>query len=248
MNYVQEHFMKALFILFSVLFLFQSNAQLTGLTHTAGNSTYMKPEEREMIDEINRLRSNPASYLVYIESLLKEQENIEKNFGKGSREYSLSYRTEKRGNDQAVSIDTNWYYSNEEKLNALRTLVDELKKTKPLRVLKPDPGIYKAARQHALDQEAHQWTLLHTGSDGSEPSDRIKKFVPSIMATGENIAGTYPKPTPREVVIQLLVDDGIPGYGHRQNLLSPIWTHIACFTDGLHDGMYRWIQDFGEKN
>lgn len=69
-----------------------------------------------------------------------------------------------------------------------------------------------------------------------------------MMSAGENIAGSYPKPTARDIVIQLLVDEGIPGYGHRSNLLDPQWTHVACLTDGLHEGMYRWIQDFGEKN
>lgn len=228
--------------------LFRAESQSIDSLNTAKNSTFMKQEEREMIYEINRLRSNPGSYLEYIVPLLQEQENIVKKFGKGSRDYGLLFRTETENGIQKTYIDTNWYYSNEEKLNALRSLVDELKNLAPLRILKPDRGIYNAAQKHAKDQEAHQWTLLHTGSDGSEPWDRIKKFSPAMMSTGENIAGSYPKPSPRDIVIQLLVDDGVPGYGHRRNLLDPVWTHVACLTDGLHESMYRWIQDFGEKN
>lgn len=207
----------------------------------------MKTEEIEMIYEVNKLRNDPRSYLVYIDPLVQEQENIVKNSGKGNKDYSLTFRTENVNNKQKTFIDTNWYYSNEEKLNALRTLADELKNLQPLGILKPDRGIYNAAQKHAKDEEEHNWSLLHTGSDGSEPWDRIQKFSSKMMSTGENIAGSYPKPTARDIVIQLLIDEGIPGYGHRKNLLNPLWTHIACLTDGLHEGMYRWIQDFGEK-
>ncbi len=207
----------------------------------------MKPEEREMIYEINRVRSNPSSYLEYIEPMLKESENKLKNFGKGSRNYSLSFKTITENDKQKTIIDTTWYYTNEESVNALKTLVADLKKQKPLRILQPDPGIYNAAKKHVKDEEAHQWTLLHTGSDGSQPWDRISKYSPAMISGGENIAGSYPKPSSRDIVIQLLVDEGIPGYGHRYNLLDSQWTHLACMTDGLHEGMYRWIQDFGEK-
>jgi uncharacterized protein YkwD len=66
------------------------------------------------------------------------------------------------------------------------------------------------------------------------------------MADGnENIASRYPEPTPRQVIIQLLIDFGVPGYGHRYNLLDPRWTHVACYEAGLHEGMYRWLQNFG---
>jgi uncharacterized protein YkwD len=41
----------------------------------------------------------------------------------------------------------------------------------------------------------------------------------------ENIAGNSMEiVTARDIVIQLLVDSGIPGYGHRYNLLDPAWT------------------------
>lgn len=63
----------------------------------------------------------------------------------------------------------------------------------------------------------------------------------------ENIAGKYPEPSPRDVVIQLLIDSGIPGYGHRYNLLDPQWEYGACVSGGMHEGMYWWIQNFGVK-
>jgi len=63
----------------------------------------------------------------------------------------------------------------------------------------------------------------------------------------ENIAGNSAAiVTARDIVIQLLVDSGIPGYGHRNNLLDPAWTYVACKHE-LFIGMHWWIQNFGVK-
>ena len=63
----------------------------------------------------------------------------------------------------------------------------------------------------------------------------------------ENIAGNSKVSTnARDIVIQLLIDSGIPGYGHRYNLLDAGWTHVACKGE-LYKGMHWWIQNFGQK-
>ena len=236
--------------IYSVLLLASSlnvNAQLIDSLNTAGKCTYMKPEEREMIYEINQLRSNPRSFLDYVQPLLKQAQNTLKVFGKGNKNYSLTFTTIVRSGKEEKKIDTTWHYTNEEEVKALTSLINDLKKLKPLSVLQPDTGIYRAATKHTLDQDAHAWTLMHTGSDGSAPWDRITKFSPAMSFGNENIAGKYPQPTALEIVLQLLIDSGIPGYGHRYNLLDPQWTHVACVSGGLKEGMYRWIQNFGRK-
>jgi uncharacterized protein YkwD len=236
-------------IFFSLLFISASaaRAQIIDSLNTAKNCTYMKPEEKEMIYEINRVRSNAKSYLVYIEPMLAKAKNILKNSGKGTKHYSVTYTTSTVNGKESKKIDTVWHYSNEEEVKALSTLVTDLKKLKKLPVLQPDSGIYNAAKKHAADQDAHEWKLLHTGSDGSSPWDRITKFSPSMSFGNENIAGKYPEPSPREIIIQLLIDSGIPGYGHRYNLLDPQWNYGACVSGGKQEGMYWWIQNFGMK-
>ena len=70
------------------------------------------------------------------------------------------------------------------------------------------------------------------------------------MSSGnENIAGRYgyATSTPRDIVIQLLIDAGIPGYGHRYNMLDPLWTFVACRTEKYRSRGDWWIQDFGVK-
>lgn len=220
-------------------------AQTADPLNTAKRCSYMSADERDMIYEINRVRHEPQSYLVYLNPLLEAAKLKLNTYGKGGKNYSLTFSTINRDGKEIKTIDTTWHYINEEEVNALSTLVEKLKTMKPLSILQPDAGIYKAAVKHAADQHAHNWKLMHTGSDGSLPWDRILKYSPSMRFGNENIAGSTGPVTARDIVIQLLVDSGIPGYGHRENMLDPQWTHVACKGEKFTDGMNWWIQNFG---
>lgn len=239
--------MRKLILVVLLISLSELKAQLIDSLNTAGNCAYMKAEEREMIYEINRVRSNPESYIPYIEPLLLQAQQRLTRRGKGAKNFSISYITRSINGKETKRTDTTWHYVNEEEVKAASTLLNDLKRLKRLSVLQPDSGIYNAAKKHAADEDAHFWQLLHTGSDGSSPRDRIRQFSPLMSFGNENIAGRFPSVNAREIVIQLLIDSGIPGYGHRYNLLDPQWTHAACVSGGLQEGMYRWIQNFGVK-
>lgn len=220
-----------------------ARTQIIDSLNTAKNCSYMSADEREMIYEINRVRSNPKSYLVYINPLLIEAREKLKKYGKGPKNYSLTYSST-HGLDKN-DIDTTWHYRYEEEVKALNSLVADLSKLKKLSVLQPDTGIYKAACKHAEDQRSHEWKLGHTGTDGSNPWDRITRFSPAMSFGNENIAGNSEFTIARDIVIQLLVDDGISGYGHRYNLLDPQWTHVACKGEKFNNWMNWWLQEFG---
>lgn len=223
------------------------NSQVIDSLNTAKNCFYMTAIEREMIYEINRVRSNPKSYIEYLQPLLNDATIKLKQFGKGFKNYSLTLTSSTKNGKEIRTLDTTWHYTNVEEVKAITTLIDELKKLNPLSVLKPDSGIYNAAKKHANDQNAHGWRLMHTGSDGSDPWDRITSFSPTMSFGNENIAGNSKKIiTARDIVLQLLIDDGIPAYGHRYNLLDPAWTHVACKGESFAD-MHWWIQNFGIK-
>jgi len=200
-----------------------------------------------MIYEINLVRSNPKVYIQILQPLLDVANQIVKDYGKGGRNYSLTITTEMVEGKKIQKTDTTWHYINEEQVKAISTLIEDLKKIDHLSVLKPDQGIYKAATKHVNDQKTHSWSLMHTGSDGSQPWDRILKYSPTMSFGNENIAGNSAEiVTARDIVLQLLIDSGIPGYGHRYNLLDPAWTHAACKHD-LYKGMHWWVQNFGVK-
>ena len=247
--------MHKIIFLFAIANSFYANAQTKNVVvsrekamNTAIGCIYMSPEEREMIYEINRVRHDPTSYLQYLLPMLKDAALQLKVNGKGEKNYSVTFSSTSQNGKNLASIDTTWHYTNEENVKALTTLMDDLKKLKRLSILLPDSGIYLAAKKHAADQQAHDWKLLHTGSDGSEPWDRIKLFSPTMGGANENIGGRYgyASSTPRDMIIQLLIDAGIPGYGHRYNLLNHLWTHVACSIEKFK-GTYWWIQEFGYK-
>lgn len=207
----------------------------------------MTTVEREMIYEINRVRSDPKAYIPYLQPLLTHATDRLKTYGKGEKNYSVTFSSSSKNGKEIKTIDTTWHYINVEEVKALTTLISDLERLKPLSVLKPDSGIYNAAKKHANDQNEHEWRLMHTGSDGSTPWDRILDFSPTMSFGNENIAGNSNKiVTARDIVIQLLIDDGIPGYGHRYNLLDSSWTHVACKGE-LFKNMHWWIQNFGIK-
>jgi len=206
----------------------------------------MTEPEKEMIYEINRVRNDPASYLQYLLPLFDRAKERLNNGGKGVRNYSLTISSTSMDGKNLGTIDTTWHYVNEEEVKALNTLITDLKKLKKLSILKPDMGIYKAAKKHTADNHLHNWKLLHTGSDGSGPLQRILSFSPLMIYGNENIGAILGFPSPRAIVLLLLIDAGIPGYGHRYNMLDPQWTHIACTGEDFN-GTRWWIQDFGYR-
>ncbi len=240
--------MKQLFfiILFCTYYVVYAQV-LPDSLNTGKRATYLKPDEKEMIAEINFVRSNPQLYLkLVIEPLLLDGRNGFKNYKYPGKGYTITYNYETlNGVKRLVKADTIWNINKKEELKALESLAAELKALKPLKLLKPDSGLYLANKEHALDNDRNNWKLVHTGSNGSTPLKRIVKYAPKMRGGGENIAGKFPQPTVRDVIALLLIDTGIMGYGHRKNILNPKWTYISCYSAGLKIGMYRWIQNFG---
>src|SRR5688572_23233815 len=136
-------------IVWSGLFLFLSNisfSQLIDSLNTAKNCLYMSPAEREMIYEINLVRSNPKSYVQYLQPMLSQANEKLKTIGKGEKNYSLTFTSSVKNGKEIKTVDTTWHYTNVEEVKAITTLIDDLNKLKSLAILKPDSGIYKAAK------------------------------------------------------------------------------------------------------
>jgi uncharacterized protein YkwD len=211
--------------------------------NTAKSLTYMNVREKEMIYEINRLRSDPARYArVFIKDRLLKAEKDTGLSTAGNSQYSISTSYE---NNKMVKQDTVWQNSYVEEYKALKSLYETLTTMEPLSILKPDAGIYKACQLHAADQRP-TGDVNHKGTDGSWPWERITKASPGMANGSENIACNINDA--RAVVLSLLIDSGISGYGHRFTLLNPTWTHVACFEVGqLNIACHFWIQNFGKQ-
>ena len=147
----------------------------------------------------------------------------------------------------AVQNDPSWNtsYKNAE-MEAGKELIELLRKTPKLSQLKESEGLYKAAVKHGKDVQK-QSKITHQGADGTQPFDRIQKYAPTMVDGSENLVSGATDF--RDGLIVLLVDSGVPGKGHRVNLLSPKWQYAACYEIGIVDGLDgSWIQLFGTES
>jgi uncharacterized protein YkwD len=152
------------------------------------------PQGRAIVDEINRLRTDPAGYAAILEQILPLY----------------------AGNDLQrpgqITIRTN------EGAAGVREAIAALRAQAPLGPLGYSEGLTRAAADLVRDQGPSGATG-HVGSDGSTMSARIERYGQWGGGISENI--DYGSTTAREVVTSLVVDDGVSSRGHRRNLLDP---------------------------
>ncbi|MDX1285031.1 MAG: CAP domain-containing protein, partial [Draconibacterium sp.] len=177
------------------------------LLNTAANAGYLSSLEKEIIYEINLMRSNPAKYAIdHIAPLANNY-----------RSKMLYYP----GDDPLKT---------KEGVRALNECVRVLKRTKPLPIIYPSKGLSKAASDHVKDQSRTGRTG-HLGRDRSNVKQRIERYGDWNIRIGENIA--YGGFSARQIVIYLLIDDGIRDRGHRKTFLHPDYRKIGLAT-GTH--------------
>ena len=83
--------------------------------------------------------------------------------------------------------------------------------------LRLSPGLNRAARAHAVEI-GRDGSLEHSGRDGSEPHERMGRHGKVTGLSGENIGTGYGDG--EVMALSLYIDDGVPGRGHRRNLLE----------------------------
>ena len=76
-------------------------------------------------------------------------------------------------------------------------------------------GIFLAVRDHCLDQGA-AGLVGHFGSDGSSPYDRMGRYGTAWGLQAENIV--YGRNVAEDIVLDMFIDDGVVGRGHRVNV------------------------------
>ena len=70
--------------------------------------------------------------------------------------------------------------------------------------------------------------VQHESSDGTPVKERLKKYGKIVTCYGENLS--YHCETAMDVLLQLLVDDGVPNRGHRENLFNPDFRCCGVFS------------------
>ena len=118
-----------------------------------------------------------------------------------------------------------------------KSLFADLKKVRNLPMLFPENDLYKVARDHA----AWSGKKGYEGHKGFK--SRFEPLLKKYMEVGENIY--YGQYTPLEIVVQLLIDEGVPDLGHRQNLLNPRFNVIGVAIKPHKNYEYNCVMGFG---
>jgi uncharacterized protein YkwD len=165
-----------------------------GSVDTTAGADYLSEVEKQVVIEINMLRTDPAQY---------------------ARRFLVPLRSYYQG--ALVRLPGERPVSTYEGIRALDESIRELAVAKPVSPLFPKKGLTSAARDLARDQ-GRTGATGHVGSDGSTDESRINRYGRWGISAGENIS--YGPGDARGIVTSLLIDDGVPSRGHRRNLLN----------------------------
>lgn len=158
-------------------------------------------EDKTLLSEINLARTSPKTYAGFLRDRIKLYD------GKVLRlPGEIPLRTQ-------------------EGAGAVREAVRHLGKAKPVPALKWSAPLALAALDHAR-YLGRTGAMSHLGSKGEEPSDRAQRYGSKASLFGENIS--FGPSVARQVITDLLVDDGVKSRGHRRNMLSPDFTEVGA--------------------
>lgn len=186
--------------------------------YTADKAAYLRSSEKEMIAEINFLRTQPQEYIKVLEAYIEFM-------------------------DSEISKDKSARIFYDKELKSANELIELLERLPPLKALKFSEGMYKAARIHGEYGQA-SGNLEKQGSDGSMPHNRIMKYATEMMDGDENLP--YGSDNVRYSIIKLLIDKDDAIRKQRKILLNPNWDYIAVYEVGKVGNMHYWVQDFGQ--
>ena len=149
---------------------------------------------RAIIAEINRVRTDPAGYAAFLERQLAFYEGNE---------------IRRPGQVRIVT---------HEGAAAVREAIQVLSQQASRPPLGLSEALSRAAADH-VDDQGPKGSIGHEGTDGSTMQSRIERYGTWSITISENI--DYGSATARDVVMALVIDDGVAGRGHRRNILDP---------------------------
>ncbi len=171
--------------------------------------SYLSPLENAVIREINMARSNPKSYANFLEEWMRYFDG------------------------RLLKIPGERILQTKEGATAVNEAMNVLRSMNPVPRLSPSKGMSLGARDHVKDQGS-SGSIGHRGRDGSTVWDRVNRYGTWEKCIAENIS--YGSDKARNIVMGFVIDDGVPGRGHRKNIFNPDFRVIgvACGHHGTY--------------
>src|SRR3954466_16188474 len=160
-----------------------------------GESDHASVSASSLIRQMNLARQNPAVYAACIEDMRSHFDG---------RQLVLPGGTRVRTKEGVRALD--------EAIRFLRHASSQA----PLAL---SPGMCRAAADHCGDQAGGR--RGHDGSDRSSPGTRMSRYGVCSGGWAENLA--YGKTNARDIIIALIIDDGLPARKHRKNIFNPLY-------------------------
>lgn len=158
--------------------------------------------EADILEEVNFLRTSPDAYV-------RDLEEYERRF-----DGRIAFG---EGNEPD--------FTTHEGVRPVIEAAQDLGRTRPLGKMRHSEVLAQAAADHVRLQGA-SGQVGHV-SNGKRPGDRVKARGGNIYVGEVIVYGVY---SSRNAVRQLVVDDGVPGRGHRKLLLTASYQYagVAC--------------------
>ena len=173
---------------------------------------FLSPLEHAVVYEINKARTAPKDFASILEQNRKYYDN------------------------KVLKLPGETAILTKEGAGALVEGVRFLRSINPITPLSPSKGMSLGARDLVMDQRSSGSTQ-HKGSDGSQPWDRVNRYGTWEKSIAENIA--YGSDNARNIVMFLIVDDGVSSRGHRKNIFNPDFRVIGVACG--HHTTYRTV-------
>lgn len=206
------------FLLFVCYFFsLTAAAQQTGLLAKKDASSGI---EQAILDEINQARANPQSFIPDLENHRKLFKSNTIHYADGKMMTTV---------EGAAVVD--------EAIAYLKTL-------SKLPAYTPSKGLSAAANAQLADLMENS-ALGHYGKDGSNLPDRLRRFGSFNQLTAENI--TYFASRARQIVVTMIIDDGVKSRGHRKNIFSANFKQIGAAYGPGGKGEYLCVVIFADS-
>jgi uncharacterized protein YkwD len=197
--------------IFSLMLLFTPAIGISQ-PRNAGDAEFLSPLENGVVYEINMARTAPKKYASLLEQYRKYYDK------------------------KLVRLPGETPILTKEGVGAAVEAIRFLNSVKPLYPLFPSKGMSMGARDHVKDQGSSGATQ-HKGGDGSHASERVNRYGTWEKTIAENIA--YGSDKARNLVMYLIIDDGVSSRGHRKNIFNPDFRVIGVAYG--HHPAYRMV-------